>query len=138
MLLDDIKNLKTGKAELRKFGLIVGGVVAVFGLLLVVRGKASGPYFLVPGLVLVACGGVFPRILKYVYIAWMTLAVVLGFVVSHVILSLFFYLVITPTGLLARLFGKDFLGLKLNRNASSYWTRREPRSKSPQEYERQF
>jgi len=41
--------------------------------------------------------------------------------------------------LVARLFGKDFLSLKLNRAATTYWIRRERTGpKSPAEYERQF
>ena len=139
MLLDDIKTLKTGKPELRKFGLVVGGVFAVLGLLLLLRGKASGPYFLVPGLVLAGIGAAFPAALKHVYIGWMALALVLGFVVSHVILTLFFYLVMTPTGLVARLLGKDFLGLKIDKNVRSYWVARQHSGpKAPQDYERQF
>ena len=51
----------------------------------------------------------------------------LGFVVSHVILTLFFFLVITPVGLVARLLGKDFLSLKLDRETQTYWIPRRPR-----------
>jgi hypothetical protein len=68
----------------------------------------------------------------------MSVAFVLGFVMAHVILTLFFFLVITPIGLLARLSGKDFLSLKLNHEAKSYWIAREQKAKSPSDYERQF
>jgi hypothetical protein len=47
--------------------------------------------------------------------------------------------VITPIGLIARLAGKDFLSLKLNRQAPTYWLAREGKSpKTPADYERQF
>jgi len=139
MILEDIRNLKTGRRELRKFGLVVGGVFAAIGLLLLIRGKAAWPWFATPGLLLVALGGLIPAALKYIYIGWMAMAFALGFVVSHVILTLFFFLVITPVGLVARLLGKDFLRLKLDRNAKSYWMRREPCSPKPaSHYEQQF
>ena len=48
-------------------------------------------------------GAVWPRALKWVYIAWMTLALVLGLVVSTVLLTVFYYAVVTPIGLLAPL-----------------------------------
>ncbi len=137
-LRDDIRQLKTGDHDLRKFGLMVGGVFAVLGLLFLWRHKPHYPYFLWPGTVLVLLGAVLPRALKWVYIAWMSIAFVLGFVMAHVILTLFFFLVITPTGLIARLTGKDFLRLKLDRTAPSYWIPREPKPKTPAEYERQF
>ena len=135
---DDIRQLKTGPRDLRKFGLLVGGVFAVLGLLFLLRHKAHYPYFLWPGVVLLLFGAALPRSLKYIYIAWMTMAFALGFVMAHVILTVFFFLVITPIGLLARLFGKDFLGLRLDRQAKSYWIERSQKAKSPAEYERQF
>jgi Saxitoxin biosynthesis operon protein SxtJ len=135
---DDIKQLQTTNLDLRKFGLMVGGVFAVLGFLFLWRHKAHYPYFLWPGAVLVVSGAILPRALKWVYIAWMSVAFVLGFVMAHVILTVLFYLVITPIGLLAKLAGKDFLSLKLDRAAKSYWISRESKTKSATDYERQF
>ena len=135
---DDIRQLKTGDRDLRKFGLTVGGVFALLGVLFLWRHKAHWPYFLWPGAGLIAAGFIFPRALKWVYIAWMSIAFVLGFVMAHVILTLFFFLIITPVGLVARLFGQDFLSLKLDRTAKSYWIPREKKVKQPADYERQF
>ena len=135
---DDIKQLKTGDRDLRKFGLLVGGVFAALGVIVLLRHKTHYPYFLWPGVLLIAFGAVVPRALKYVYLAWMSVAFVLGFVISHLILGLFFFLVITPIGLVARLAGKDFLRLKLDPKAESYWIPRERKAESPADYERQF
>ena len=135
---DDIKQLKTGDRDLRKFGLMVGGVFAALGLLFLWRHPGRSPYFLIPGGTLVLMGAVLPRALRWVYIGWMSVAFVLGFVMAHVILTLFFYLVITPVGLVARLVGKDFLSLKLDRAAKSYWLPREQKVCKPEDYERQF
>jgi hypothetical protein len=135
---EDIKQLKTGRRELRNFGLLVGGVFAALGIFFWATGKALYPWFLIPGAILILFGVIVPRGLKWVYIAWMALAFALGFVVSHVILTVFFFLVVTPIGLAARLFGKDFLRLKLDRKAPTYWIRREHRRKTASDYERQF
>lgn len=139
MILQDIKELKTGREQLRKFGLLVGGVLAVMGLLWIVRGRHAWVYALSPGALLLLLGVVAPRVLKPIYIAWMTLAILLGFVVSHLILTLFFFLVITPVGLVARAAGKDFLHLKIHRDQPSYWVPRNRQyPRQPAEYERQF
>ena len=135
---EDIKELKTSDRDLRKFGLMVGSVFAVLGLLFLWRHKPFHPYFLWPGGVLIILGATLPRALKWVYLAWMSLAFVLGFVMAHVILTLLFFLVITPMGWAARLTGKDFLSLKLDRNAKSYWIPRATKPKSASDYERQF
>jgi hypothetical protein len=135
---EDIKLLKLDDRSLRKFGLMVGGVFALLGLIFFFRHKAHWPYFVWPGAALIAIGAILPRALKYIYLVWMSVAFVLGFLMAHVILTLFFFLIVMPIGLIARLSGKDFLGLKVNRAASSYWLPRENKAKSPTDYERQF
>lgn len=135
---EDIKQLKTGDRDLRKFGLVVGGVFLALGLLFLLRHPNRTPYFAWPGGVLMGLGTILPRALRWIYIAWMSVAFALGFVMAHVILTLFFYVVITPVGLVARLAGKDFLSLKLDREAKSYWLPREQKARKPEDYERQF
>jgi hypothetical protein len=135
---EDIKQLKTSDRDLRKFGLMVGGVFAALGVLFLWRHKPVGPYLLWPGVVLVLLGAILPRALKWVYVAWMSVAFVLGFVMAHVILTLLFYLLLMPIGLVARLVGKDFLSLKLDRAAKSYWIPRNQKLKTAADYERQF
>ncbi|MBI3878609.1 MAG: sxtJ [Verrucomicrobia bacterium] len=103
------------------------------------RHKPYYPWALWPGAGLFAFGTVWPAALRWVYLAWMSLAVVMGFIVSTVLLLVFFYLVVTPVGLLAKCFGKDFLNRKLEPAAASYWILRDnskPRTKA--EYEQQF
>jgi hypothetical protein len=137
-LREDIKQLRTDARNLRQFGLVVGGVFAALGLLYWLRLKPAFPYFLTPGTLLIALGLAAPRALKHVYLAWMSLAFVLGFVASNVLLIMFFFLVITPIGLVARCWGSDFLSLKLNRAAASYWIPRQRKPGTQTEYERQF
>jgi len=135
---DDLQQLKTGDRELRKFGLVVGGVFVVLGALFWIRHKAHWPFLFWPGAALVVFGAVVPRGLKWIYVAWMGVAIVLGFVMAHVILTLLFCLVLTPVGWVARWFGQDFLSLKLDRATKSYWIPRPPKPKSFSDYERQF
>jgi multisubunit Na+/H+ antiporter MnhG subunit len=133
-----INDLKTDTPNLRKFGLLVGGVLCLFGLLFLLRHKTNYPYFFWPGAVLIAFSAIWPRALKYPYIAWMTMAFALGFVMSHVILTVFFFLLVTPIGLVARLFRKDFLNRQRDLQATSYWIPREAKAKTPVSYEQQY
>ena len=139
MIREEIRQLKTGSRDLRKFGLMVGGVLVALGCWFLYRGKMHYPWFLWPGLALFGLGLVAPITLRYLYIGWMTLAFVLGFIVSNVLLTLFFYLVVTPIGLLARCLGKDFLERKWHQETASYWLERDrSRMRDVSEYERQF
>jgi Saxitoxin biosynthesis operon protein SxtJ len=134
----DLKKLRTGAGDLRKFGVIVGAGFIFLGVLLLLRHRSSYVAFCGAGALLTAFGVIWPRALKYVYIAWMALAFTLGFVMSNVILTLFFFLFVTPIGLLARLFQKDFLARKWDKGAASYWIQHGSEVKTANTYERQF
>ena len=139
MILEEIRQLKTSGRDLRKFGMLVGGVLLALGILFWARGKRHFPWFLAPGVALFFLGVLAPRSLKQVYVAWMSVAIVLGFAISTLILTIFFFVVITPVGLVARLCGRDFLSLKLERQARTYWLSRKRESPiSKADYERQF
>ena len=139
MLREEIKQLKTGPRELRHFGLLVGGVLTLLGLWFWWRAKPHFPYFLVPGVLLVLLGAVVPRTLKLIYIGWMSFAFILGFAVSTALLTVLFYLIVTPVGLIARLAGRDFLNRKFDRSVASYWIMRDRSStRQTRNYEQQF
>jgi hypothetical protein len=134
----EIQELKTGPGDLRKFGLMVGGVFVALGLIFFLRHKPSYPFLVWPGVALIVLGALAPRSLKYIYIAWMTIAFALGFVMARVLLSICFFFLVTPIALIGRLLGKDFLSRKLDRSAQSYWIRSEAAAKSAESYEQQY
>jgi len=57
----DLKKLKTGNRDLRKFGLMVGGVFVLIGLLFFLRHKSSYPFFIGGGGILIIFGATWPR-----------------------------------------------------------------------------
>jgi hypothetical protein len=124
--------------KLRKFGLTVGGAFLLFG------GIRSYFHFGNVSIVLLGIGGalsvggiVFPRALAPVEKWWMALAQVLAFINTRILLTVLFYLIITPIGLVTRMF-KDPLNRKLHDGSMSYWIRRQPKPADPARYQRQF
>ena len=138
MLIEEIKHIKESKKDLRKFGLTVGIVLLMISVILFMIDKSSYVYFGVIGGILVLAGILFPAVLKPVNKVWMTLALILGWFMSRVILTILFYLVLTPIGFIAKIFGKRFLSLKIDTEEKSYWEKREGKSPNITEYERQF
>lgn len=81
-------------------------------------------------------GLVYPRSLRWVYVAIALAALPIGFVVSTVILLATYLLALTPIGCIMRLLGRDSLARRFDPSAASYWqTRAEPPTKR---YFRQF
>lgn len=78
-----------------------------------------------------------PRIARPFYLAWYFLACCMGFVMGNLLLSLFFYLLLTPASLLLRLFGRKLMRKGFDRAARTYWKDAE-KGVDPKRYYRQF
>jgi len=138
MLKEEFKNIRETKKDLRKFGLTVGGVLLIIAALLLYFEKSSAPYFGAIGGILFLAGILIPQILKPLNKIWMGLAIVLGFFMSRLILTILFYLVLTPIAFIAKIVGKKFLILKYDKSANTYWEKRTDIQKITVDYERQF
>jgi hypothetical protein len=138
MIIEEIKKIESSPKKLREFGLVVGGVLCALGILLGWQGRSSFPYFLAPGIFLVVAGAILPGILKPIQKAWMTLAILMGWFMTRVLMTLLFYLAITPIGLLMRLIGKDLLDQRLEPQKQSYWKVRPQVPLVPSDCEKQY
>lgn len=123
----EIKGLDLSEGSLRQFGFYVGAAFFVLGSVLFYFGRAEylREILLVSGSLLVIPAYLNPVWLKYVYIGWMTIAIVLGAVMSRVFLTLIFFLAVMPVGAAAKLFGKNFMLYGPDKGIPSYWVRRE-------------
>ena len=124
MLRDEIRAIPVTPGKLRSFGLLIGGVLGLIAAVVYWRGGAGALALLSGGVALAVIGLARPAWLRCVYIPWMGLALVLGFVMTRVLLTLVFVALFVPMGLLMRAFGRDPLKRTLDRSAPSYWTRR--------------
>ena len=115
-------NTMPNKTELRKFGLITGGlIIGLFGLLLPwVFGRHHALWPWIIGVILVIPALILPAVLAPVHKYWMRFSHVLGWINTRIILSLVYFLMITPLGLLMRLFASDPMKREFDKNATSY------------------
>ena len=124
--------------QLRKFGLTVGGVFLLLGGISRWRGHTTPPMvFWTIGTALVIPGAVAPRILGPVERAWMRFAEVLGHFNARVILTVLYFVVVTPIGFVLRWF-KDPLDRTLADGRSSEWIVRPTEAVDPARYREQF
>lgn len=138
MVVQDIKNIRSGKKDLRKFGLTIGIALGIFGGLFLWRGKEHYDILFYIAGAFILLGLVAPIILKPIQKVWMTLAIILGWVMTRVILCILFYVIVTPIGLISRLFGRGFLDLKFDENARTYWVPKQSSRIDKSDYEKQF
>ena len=136
-MFEELNSIKSSRKDLKNFGVTIGFILLMIGAFLFVREKDSFIYFFSIGLIFIGLGIITPTVLKPAYKIWMLFAVIIGWVMTRIILSVLFYLIISTIGIFARLFGKDFLNLK-SKNNESYWNIRNKEYELNQDYEKQF
>ena len=136
-MFKELNSIKSSRKDLKNFGVTIGFILLMIGAFLFVREKDSFIYFSSIGSILIILGGITPFILKPIYKIWMIFAVIIGWIMTRIILSVLFFSIITIIGLFTRLIGKDFLNLKSKSN-ESYWNIRSKERELNQDYEKQF
>jgi hypothetical protein len=123
-------NRNPSRSELMLFGVLLGLFLALAGAVAFWRfGAARVAYVLwaaaaAAPLVYFAL----PPVRRPLYLGWMYAAFPIGWAVSHAVMAAAFFGVVTPTGLVMRLFGRDPLARRLDPGAATYWT---PRRRAP-------
>ncbi len=138
MLIDDLKKIKSSRQELKKFGR-GGGIFFLAILIIVLLWKREFHWqFFILSAAFGGSGCLAPILLKPIYLVWMPLATIIGWVITKIILSLLFFLTVIPVGLLGRLFKAKFLDLKIDPVAETYWIKKKAADFNKASYERQF
>lgn len=120
----------------RQFGYLFAVVFTIIAFWPLWPLRAPNPYWLGGAGAWVAVALICPRLLAPLYKGWMKFGHALGWINARIILGLVFFVLVTPTGLVMRLFGKDPLRMRTKKSAS-YWIRRD-KPIDPQSLRNQF
>ena len=121
-------NKDPSKNELRWFGLLFAAFCGVLGLMIWWQFDAlhvSKVLWIIGPAVAVIFYAV-PPLRKPIYLGFIYLTFPIGLVLSNILMGITYYLVLTPTGLLVRLFRGDPMTRKLDKQATTYWIQRKP------------
>ena len=109
----------------KSFGILFCIVFAIIGLYPLLSFNFVRVWALVIALIFLFLGLTRPSILKPLNTGWIKLGEILGKIIAPIVMLLVFFIVITPIGLMLRLFGKDILGLKFSEKVKTYWIMRD-------------
>ena len=104
----------------KSFGIVFFIVFLIISLYPLIKDGDLRLWSLIVSLIFLILGLTNSIILTPLNRLWFKFGIFLGKIVSPIILGTIFFLIVTPTGLLLRLFGKDVINLKYNNN-NSYW-----------------
>ena len=122
-------NWNPNHKELHKFGIISLIASVLIALLLYVL-KGLGIQWMAViffvGFIIFVSSMISLKVTRGIYLGLILVTMPIGLVVSFTLMATFYFLLLTPLGLLFRLMGRDSLGRKFDSNTNSYWISRRP------------
>tara|TARA_B100000963_G_C22240757_1_gene499896 strand:- start:63 stop:431 length:369 start_codon:yes stop_codon:yes gene_type:complete len=113
----------------RSFGILFFIVFLLISVWPIFKGSEIRVWALIISLIFLFLGLINSKILSPLNKSWIKFGELLGRIIAPIVMGLIFFLVVTPIGLLLKLFGKDVLNLKFTK-ADSYWLKREKNIKT--------
>lgn len=127
---------KTMTTHLRKFGLNLALGMSILGCIMFYQGKGHFIYFTGIGLTVFILAVFCPKVLKPLRTLMDGLIHLLGWITTIITTVFSFYLIFTPIALIMKLFRKDLLGQRIDKQADTYWLKTKQRHFSKEYYER--
>ena len=122
----------------RAFGWVFTVVFLLVALRPVISGNSPRWWLLVVSSLMALVTVAAPYLLTVPNRLWLRFGLLLNRIISPIALGILYYAVVTPTGLLMRVFSKDSLRLSRSTAVDSYWIRREPPGPKPDSLSNQF
>ncbi len=117
------KEIKTGSNK--SFGIVFFVIFIIIALWPLLKDENIRVWSLVVSIIFLTLGLLNSKILTPLNKLWMRLGILLGAIVSPIVMGVVYFGVITPIGLIMKLFGKDVLNLKLDKNKPTYWLKKD-------------
>ena len=127
------KEIKTGSNK--SFGIVFFVIFIIVALWPLLKDENIRVWSLIVSIIFLTLGLLNSKILTPLNKLWMRLGILLGAIVSPIVMGVVYFGVITPIGLIMKLFGKDVLNLKIDTNKNTYWT---SKKKIPSKMKDQF
>ena len=115
------KDIKIGSNK--SFGIVFAIVFSLIALWPLLKGNEIRLWSLIISLIFLILGFMNSKILTPLNKLWFKLGIFLGNFIAPIIMGIIFFFVVTPTGIIMKLLGKDLIRLKKN-NEDSYWIKK--------------
>ena len=108
----------------RSFGLLFFIVFLAFALWPLTKKGEINLYLISIALIFLILGLLNSKILTPLNKSWIKLGELLGRIIAPIVMAIVYFIILTPISLVVRLFGKDLIGMKFNKNLKTYWIKR--------------
>ena len=108
----------------RSFGLLFFVVFLIVSLWPLTHEGSIRIWSVIVSAVFLILGLINSRLLTPLNVLWFKLGMILGAIISPIVMGIVFFLVVTPTGFILRIMGKDLLNKKYDKEKETYWIKR--------------
>ena len=108
----------------RSFGLLFFVVFLIVSLWPLTHEGSIRIWSVIVSAVFLILGLINSRLLTPLNVLWFKLGMILGAIISPIVMGIIFFLVVTPTGFILRVMGKDLLNKKYDKEKETYWIKR--------------
>lgn len=115
-----LKNTVTNK----NFGLTFFLVFLIVSIWPLLYNEQIRIWSLIVGLIFLSLGLLNSKILTPLNVIWFKFGIILGKIVSPIVMGIIFFFIVTPISIIMKIFGKDLLSLKYNKQ-KSYWIKKD-------------
>ncbi len=118
----------------RSFGFVFAALFFLIGIYPIIYSEELRIWSLIIATLFFFLGAINSKILNPLNFLWFKFGMYLGKIISPLIMGIIFFLVVTPIGLLMKMFKKDLLDLKYN-SKKTYWIKKTgPKSKMKNQF----
>ena len=119
------KNSKIKISSNRNFGLVFFVFFLIVSFWPLLNGNDIRIWSLIVSFIFFILGVLNSSLLTPLNLLWFKFGLLLGSIIAPVVMALIFFIVVTPIGVLLKIFKKDLLNLKYNKNKETYWLDRD-------------
>ena len=105
----------------RSFGLVFFFVLIIIGLWPLKNNGDLRIYFIVLSIPFLILGLINSKLLNPLNLLWFKFGILIGSFIAPIVMGIVFFLVVTPTGLIMKMFGKKMLDEPFDKSKKSYW-----------------
>tara|TARA_Y100001970_G_scaffold144712_1_gene177750 strand:- start:2381 stop:2767 length:387 start_codon:yes stop_codon:yes gene_type:complete len=115
---------KNNLSSNKSFGILFFVVFILIALYPIIKDGNIRIWSIILAFIFLILGLLDSKLLTPLNKAWIKLGIILGNFISPIVLGIIFFFVVFPTGILIRLFKKNYIGIKYDKSLSSYWIKK--------------
>jgi len=134
-----VKKTRDELKSLRQFGTSLAAILVILGAINFLKGRMGWyPWFFGLSFIVILLVLISPKSLRPIHIVFTKIAHAIGWFNTRAVLIIIYYILVTPTAIIMKIFGKDPLNRKICKNESSYWVKRQTIKSTKDQLEKQF